>query len=123
MRPKQKIAPAEDEVVTKAVQRAAGVLGLTQRELGAVLGVSEAKVSRLQRETLLDRDKKEFELAVLFLRLFRSLDALVGGSEDKARAWLHADNRYLGGVPAEQIKSIPGLIGVVEYLDAMRGPL
>jgi hypothetical protein len=123
MRPKQKIAPAEDLVLTKAVQRAAASLGLTQRELGAVLGISEAKVSRLGRETLIDTDKKEFELAVLFLRLFRSLDALVGGSEDKARLWLHADNHYLGGVPSVLIKTIPGLIGVVEYLDGMRGPL
>jgi hypothetical protein len=123
MKPKPRTAPAEDAVVTQAVQRAADALGLNQRELGAVLGVSEAKVSRLGRETLLDTGKKEFELALELLRLFRSLDALVGGDEQKARAWMHAQNHYLGGVPAELIKSIQGLLGVVEYLDAMRGQI
>jgi hypothetical protein len=123
MRATEKLAPAPDQVVTKAVQRAASALGLTQRALGDILGVSEAKVSRLGRETLLDADKKEFELAVLFVRLFRSLDALVGGSEEKAKLWFHSHNRYLGAVPAQLVKSIQGLLHVVEYLDAMRGPL
>lgn len=123
MRWKHKPDPAEDVVVTKAVQRAAGALGLNQRELGQVLGISEAKVSRLGRETQLDEQKKEFELAVLLLRLFRSLDALVGGDEDKARAWLHARNHYLNETPANLIKKIEGLNHVVHYLDAMRGPL
>ncbi len=121
--PKHRLAPAEDAVVTKAVQRAALALGLNGRELAAILGVSEAKVSRLGRETLLDTHKKEFELALELLRLFRSLDALVGGDEQKARAWMHAHNHYLGGVPAELVKSIQGLLGIVEYLDAMRGQI
>jgi hypothetical protein len=123
MRAKEQLMPAEDAVVTKAVQRAASVLGLSQRELGEILGISEAKVSRLGRETLLDPKKKEFELAILLLRMFRSLDALVGGNEEKSRLWLKAHNVYLGDVPKALIREIPGLTHVVEYLDAMRGPL
>jgi hypothetical protein len=119
----QQPSPSENGVVTKAVQRAAGALGLNQRELGQVLGISEAKVSRLGRETTLDEQKKEFELAVLLLRLYRSLDALVGGDEDKARDWLHAQNHYFNDKPANLIKKIEGLNHVVHYLDAMRGPL
>ena len=122
-KPKVKLAPAEDAVVTRAAQRAALALGLNQRELGEVLGVSEAKVSRLGTESWLVSGRKEFELAIQFLRLFRSLDALVGGNEQKARAWMHAQNHYLGAVPADLVKSIPGLMGVVEYLDAMRGQI
>lgn len=122
-RSKEKLAPDESVVVTKAVQRAAGALGLTQRELGLVLGISEAKVSRLGRETELDAQKKELELALLLLRLYRSLDALVGGDEEKSRAWLHARNHYFHETPANLIKKIEGLHHVVQYLDAMRGPL
>jgi hypothetical protein len=66
---------------------------------------------------------KEGELALLFLRLFRSLDALVGGEETKARAWLHASNAHLEGVPAERIRRVEGLVDVVQYLDSMRGRL
>jgi hypothetical protein len=38
------------------------------------------------------------------------------------RHWMHTPNRDIGGVPAEQLRSVQGLAGVVEYLDAMRGP-
>jgi transcriptional regulator with XRE-family HTH domain len=120
---RHKPLPHKESVVTKAVQRAAGALGLKQKELAEILGVSESKLSRLEPGAPLDSDKKEFELALLFLRMFRSLDTLVGGDEEKARAWLHATNRYLGDVPLSLIKQIWGLTHVVEYLDAVRGHL
>ncbi len=122
-RPRPTEAPQAEVVVTKAVQRAGSALGLNQRELGRVLGISEAKVSRLGAATQLDPKRKEFELAMLFVRLYRSLDTLVGGDETKAALWLHADNHYLGQVPAEAIETVEGLTSVVHYLDAMRGPL
>lgn len=96
---------------------------MRNRHLAAVLGTSEASVSRLQSARGLDPDTKEGELALLFLRLFRSLDALVGGDDDKARQWLAAENDHVRGVPSERIRSVEGLVDVVQYLDAMRGHL
>jgi hypothetical protein len=108
-------------VLTKAVQRASAFLGLNQRDLAAVLGSSEASISRLGKQRTLDPESKEGELALLFLRLFRSLDALVGGSTEQARAWFAADNLHLGGVPKRLVRSVEGLVRTVQYLDAMRG--
>lgn len=121
IRPRHRPDPAA--VLAKAVLSAAGRLGLNNRELAGVVGSSEASVSRLARGRGLDPDSKEGELSLLFLRLYRGLDALVGGDDDKARAWLHAHNAHLGGVPAERIRTIEGLVDVVRYLDAMRGRL
>ena len=108
-------------VLTKALLRAARSLGLAQRGLATVLGVSESSVSRLARGRRIDPASKEGELAILFLRLYRSLDALIGGNEEQARKWMQAENRHLGGVPAELVSSVAGLVQVAEYLDAMRG--
>lgn len=116
-------APDPAQVLTGAVLSVAERLGVRPRQLAAVLGVSEASVSRMQRGRGLDPRGKEGELALLFVRLYRSLDALVGGDDDKARAWLHAQNHHLRGVPAERIRSVEGLVDVVQYLDAMRGRL
>ena len=84
---------------------------------------SEASVSRLSRQRGLDPDSKEGELALLFLRVYRSLDALVGGDDARARDWLHAENAHLSGRPVERIRTVEGLVDVVQYLDAMRGRL
>jgi hypothetical protein len=111
----------EARVLTEAVVRAMRGLGVSQRTLAGALGVSEASVSRLGRSRSVDPASKEGELAVLFVRLYRSLDTLVGGDETRARTWMHAHNHHLGGVPVEQIRSVTGLVQAVEYLDAMRG--
>ena len=63
---------------------------------------------------------KPFELGMMFVRLFRSLDAIAGGDDSAARGWLEHENTALGGVPRELIQSLPGLVNVVGYLDARR---
>ena len=120
-RPSHRPEPAM--VLAKAVLSAAGRLGLRNRQLAAVIGSSEASVSRLQTGRGLDPQTKEGELALLFLRLYRSLDALVGGDERQAQSWLTAENDHLGGVPVERMRTVEGLVDVVQYLDAMRGRL
>jgi len=117
------LASPEAVVLAKAVISAAGRLGLRNRHLGEIIGVSEASISRLSVRRSLDPARKEGELALMFLRLYRSLDALVGGDDTKARSWLHAENDHLSGVPAERIRTVEGLVDVVQYLDAMRGRL
>src|SRR3954468_16967042 len=90
-------------VLAKASLNAASRLGLRHWHLADVIGTSEATVSRLNGSRGLDPATKEGELALLFLRLFRSLDALVGGNDLKAREWMHAENDHVGGVPADRI--------------------
>jgi hypothetical protein len=115
--------PDPGVVLTRAVLSAADRLGVRNNRLAAVIGTSEASVSRLSAGRRIDPGSKEGELALLFLRLFRSLDALVGGSDAQARAWLHAENSHLGGVPADRIRSVEGLVDAIQYLDALRGRL
>lgn len=115
--------PEPAPVLAKAALAAAARLGLRNRQLAAIIGSSEASVSRLQNGRGLDPDTKEGELALMFVRLYRSLDALVGGDDARARAWLTAPNDHLGGVPADRIRTVEGLVDVVQYLDAMRGRL
>jgi hypothetical protein len=108
--------------LTKAVVRAAGFLGLSQATLAQVLGVSGATASRLVggRYALQPERRREWEFALLFLRLFRSLQALVGNDRD-ARLWLRNPNLALGAPPLELIGSAEGLVRVLHYLDASRG--
>lgn len=123
--PRRAAQPAPDPaaVLAKAALAAAAHLGVRHRHLAAILGASEASVSRLQRERGIDPASKEGELALLFLRLYRALDALVGGDDGQARQWLHAPNDHLAGIPAERIRQVEGLVDVVQYLDALRGRL
>jgi len=120
--PKPSATPEQSSVLTKAVTRAAGLLGLTQRQVAETLGLSGPTASRLftGKYRLSPTRAKEWELAILFVRLFRSLDAL-WGHEGTARAWLEGYNTALGAAPLDLIKSAAGLVRVVDYLDHARG--
>ena len=107
-------------VLTRATVRAADRLGLSQKTLAQVLGVSESVMSRMRSGGYVLERGKAFELAVLFVRLYRSLDAIVSGEESSAREWMKHQNLALGAKPVDLIQNVRGLIDVIQYLEARR---
>jgi len=119
----QKSVPgvAENAVLTQAVIRAAANLQLSYSVLGRMLGLSQSTISRMRSGGyVLDANEKPFELAALFVRVYRSLDAMVGGDDAVAAAWLANDNIALKDKPLNLIQSIAGLTYVLQYLDTRR---
>jgi uncharacterized protein (DUF2384 family) len=118
------LAPAtadRSEVLISAVTRIAELWNLSNGKLAAILGLSPATVSRLRHgQARLDPASKSFEAGQFLLRLFRSLDALLGSDDDAARRWLEADNLDLGGKPIEQVDTMRGLIELCDYVDFYR---
>ncbi|MBF0392236.1 MAG: DUF2384 domain-containing protein [Alphaproteobacteria bacterium] len=119
---RQAVDPRAGATLAKAVVRAAGLLHFNQAALADILGISPATASRLHSGGyVFDRSrKKEWELALLFVRMFRSLDAILG-HEEQAKQWLEGENLGLNGRPADLIRTTEGLIRVIHYLDAYRG--
>jgi len=112
-------APRADakETLTKAFLKVGKELGITQDELGQIVGRDRTSIKR----NGIDPGSKVGELALYLIRIYRGLFALVGGKKEDLRHWMHTENRHIGGVPADRVKSVDGLIHVVEYLDAIRG--
>ena len=114
----------QETILTKAALRAAELLAVNNREFAAIIGVSPSFVTKLRAGTsVLPINTKPSELAIQFVRAFRSLDAVVGGDAKTAKAWLRNHNTALDAVPVEYMKSIVGLIDIVNYLDQRRAPL
>ncbi len=108
-------------VLSQAVVRIAALWGLSNARLGAILGLSPATVSRLKSgQARLDLASKSFEAGQHLLRLFRSLDALLGSDDDAAQRWLAAPNLDLGGRPIDLMARFRGLMAVCDYVDDHR---
>ena len=119
--PHQRDAEAKAAIVSKAVVRAAQALGLRQAELAATLGISPASTSRLiAGHYLLPAGGKPFELALLLIRIFRSLSGVLGEDEATMQGWMRVENLALRGVPAQLVTTTTGLVNTLAYLDAAR---
>lgn len=106
-------------ILAEAFSNVGRNLGLSQAELGVIIGKDRSAVSRGR----IDPDSKAGELALLFIRCYRALYVLVGGDSQQIKHWMETENIHTGGVPIEQVKTVQGLVTVLEYLDAMRGKI
>lgn len=109
---------SDDIVLAKAVLKTAKALGLTQEELGQIIGRDRTSIARG-----IDPKSKTGELALYLIRCYRSLFVVVGGSSENIKHWFNTMNHHLNGVPKEKVKDIWGLVQVLEYLDAIRGKI
>ena len=113
------VAPetSDKALLSKALLNAAKAFGLPQAEIAAVVGRNRTGLTR----DGIDPASKSGELALLFIRLYRSVYALTGGEREAMAHWLNTPNHYFEDTPRQMIQSTEGLVRVVHYLDAMRG--
>lgn len=111
----------EGRILSAAIARIASCWALTNDQIGNTLGISSASASRLKAGTYqVKRGDKSFELGQYLLRLFRSLDALLGSDDLAARSWLRTVNLDLNAKPIDLIASVRGLTMLADYVDDHR---
>ncbi|MEO1078379.1 MAG: MbcA/ParS/Xre antitoxin family protein [Pseudomonadota bacterium] len=104
-------------ILGRSLLAAAEELGVSKADIGAIIGRNRTSIHR----NGIDPDSKAGELALIFIRIYRSLFALMGGDRDNMRHFLSTENRGTHGIPAKQLHNIQGMVTVCTYLDAMRG--
>jgi hypothetical protein len=108
---------ADKDILAQATYGAAQQLGISKAEVARVVGRDRTTIDR----SGLNPGSKPGELALIFVRIYRSLFALMGGDEENMKHFMVTPNRGTGGVPGRQIQEVGGLVKVCEYLDAIRG--
>jgi uncharacterized protein (DUF2384 family) len=118
------ISPANDDqvLVTQATLAAATKLGLSVTQICQTLGISKSKLERARKASGTVLTGKDYELALLLIRIYRALYAILGGNAEQIRHWVKTPNRHLQEqAPIEHMQTVQGIGLVVRYLDAMRG--
>jgi len=112
--------PEADRVLTEAFITASNQLEIAKALQAKIIGVSPATVTRL-KQAHIKAASKPGELALLFLRMARSLIAYWGTDPTPAKQWLNGEHAALGGAPIQLIQSAEGLVRVADYVDHIRG--
>ena len=110
--------PSDARLVADACLKAAAELGFSKDELGDIVGRHRTSLER----SGLEPSSKEGQLGLLFLRVVRSLDALMGADVELMRHWMEQPNAHLAGqCPRKLLFSVEGLGRLSAYFDALRG--
>jgi hypothetical protein len=105
------------QVLGKALFNAASALGISKAEAAAIVGRERTGISR----DGIDPKSKAGELALMFVRVYRGLYAVVGGDSENMQHWVSTPNASFGKAPRDMMQSCEGLTRVVMYIDAIRG--
>ena len=114
---------SDQALVSQSMMAAADFLGLERQQIANAVGLSVPTVARLKNGKPIP-GQKPFELALLLIRIYRALYAIVGGSREQMQHWMKTPNHHFNNeVPVSLIQTPDGLSRVLWYLDAMRGRL
>lgn len=117
-----KAAISDNSLVANSVLEAAALLNIKRDQLASALGVSVPTVARLKSGATLAA--KPYEMALLLLRMYRGLYAIVGGDPSAMQHWMHTKNRHFQEqTPIDMIQKADGLAQLLWYTDAMRGKI
>jgi len=113
--------PVPAHVLATAIHKLKDDIKIKPQDLAAIIGQHRNTVDRCLKKGELDPKSKPGELALLLIRVYRSLFALNGGDRQAMIHWLNTYNYHIQGIPLDEMKTVMGLSRVVSYLDAMRG--
>lgn len=117
----EKSIPTQSQVLATAINKLREEIKIKPQDLAAIIGQHRNTLDRCLKNGSLDPESKQGELALLLIRIYRSLFALNGGDREAMMHWLNTYNYHIQAIPLEEMKKITGLTRIVEYLDAMRG--
>lgn len=116
----KKQSTIQSGVVAKALTNVIDEFSLSPESASQILGIDLNMITKQSIEQCL-KDSDSLELALMLIKIYRSLYAIVGGSQSAMTHWLTTDNRdFHGHSPLEQMRCQNGLTEVARYLETMK---
>lgn len=106
-------------VLAEAVLKTANLLGLSNTQLTAMIGLDLASMNQIEFSAVLKPASPQGEAGLLLIRLYQSLSALTGGDSEWIDYFMNAFNTATNGVPIQQIQNRKGLEKVLTVIEAL----
>ena len=106
-------------VLAEAILNTADLLGLSQIQLAAVMGLDLASINTLEFSTVLEPTSAQGEAGLLLIRLYQSLSTLTGDDSEWIDYFMNAFNTATDGIPIQQIQTREGLEKVLMVVEAL----
>ncbi len=114
----------DSSIIAKSLENTSKLYSIPQSEIARVLHMSNSAFSKAKKQNsnTFSPETTTGELALYFIKIIRSLDAIYGGNEPICKKWLtNSNDDFDGNKPLDLMKSVKGLVLVMNYLDYYRG--
>lgn len=105
--------------LAEAVFKTADLLGLSNTQLAAVMGLDLASMNQIELSAVLEPASAQGETGLLLIRLYQSLSTLTGDDSEWIDYFMNAFNTATNGVPIQQIQTREGLEKVLMVVEAL----
>ena len=106
-------------VLAEAVLKTANLLGLSNTQLAAVMGLDLMSMNQIKFSAVLEPTSSQGKTGLLLIRLYQGLSALTGGDSEWIDYFMNAFNTATNGVPTQQIQNRKGLEKVLTVVEAL----
>ena len=106
-------------VLAEAVLKTANLLGLSNTQLAAVMGLDIMSMNQIEFSAVLEPTSAHGEAGILLIRYYQSLSALTGDDSEWIDYFMNAFNTATDGVPIQQIQTREGLEKVLMVVEAL----
>ena len=106
-------------VLAEAILNTADLLGLSQTQLAAVMGLDLTSMNQIEFSAVLEPTSSQGKTGLLLIRLYQSLSTLTGGDSEWIDYFMNAFNTATDGVPIQQIQTRKGLEKVLTVVEAL----
>ena len=105
--------------LAEAVLKTANLLGLSNTQLAAVMGLDLMSMNQNEFSAVLEPTSSQGKTGLLLIRLYQSLSTLTGGDSEWIDYFMNAFNTATDGVPIQQIQTRKGLEKVLTVVEAL----
>ncbi|WP_336948585.1 antitoxin Xre/MbcA/ParS toxin-binding domain-containing protein [Acinetobacter junii] len=106
-------------VLAQAVLKTANLLGLSNTQLAAVMGLDLMSMNQIEFSAVFEPTSSQGKTGLLLIRLYQSLSALTGDDSEWIDYFMNAFNTATDGVPIQQIQTRKGLEKVLTVVEAL----
>ena len=106
-------------VLAEAVLKTANLLGLSNTQLAAVMGLDLMSMNQIKFSAVLEPTSSQGKTGLLLIRLYQSLSALTGDDSEWIDYFMNAFNTATDGVLIQQIQTREGLEKVLMVVEAL----
>ncbi|OAL76796.1 hypothetical protein AY606_12575 [Acinetobacter sp. SFB] len=110
----------KSKILVKASWKAAEHLGLKPEQFIKILHLESVDVNLSEATLMLDPNSKQEEIALILIRIYKAIYTLNGGDIEWIHHFLNSPNLLTGGIPMEQLKSMDGLLSVLNTVESLQ---